>query len=65
MPEGYNVIAVKESKSLRRRVEEFIDSNFVTIFMTIVTVFALFGDDIRVLAFSKSADVAFYSVSCA
>jgi hypothetical protein len=31
--------------------------------MTIITIYALFGDDLRMLAFSKSADNGFYSIS--
>ena len=40
-----------------------LDSNFVTAFMTVITIYALFGDDVRILAFSKEADDAFYSIS--
>jgi hypothetical protein len=29
------------------------------VFVTLLTVYALFGDDIRVMAFSKEADIGF------
>lgn len=34
-------------------------------FMTIVTVYSLFGDDVRQLAFTKPADDVFNGLSCA
>lgn len=46
---------VKEGKKPRNpklvKIEKFIDHWAVTTFMTIITVYALFGDDIRLLAF--------------
>ena len=33
--------------------------------MTIVTIYSLFGDDIRQLGFTKEADNTFYSMTCA
>jgi hypothetical protein len=33
--------------------------------MTIVTIYALFGDDVRMLVFAKSADDVFYGLSVA
>lgn len=32
--------------------------------MAFLTIYALFGDDIRLLAFTKSADDAFYTFTC-
>lgn len=37
-------------------MDKFLNHTFVTIFMTIVTIYALFGNDINGLAFTKSAD---------
>lgn len=37
-----------------------MDHWFTTAFMTVITLYALFGDDIRAWAFTKSADEAFY-----
>lgn len=56
----------KEEKSgepenrLAIRVREFIDGKFVTILMTMVTLWALFGDDIRLGATNKAVDFWFY-----
>ncbi len=41
------------------RVLAFTESTPVTAFMTMVTIYALYSDDVRVLAFDKSADNAF------
>ena len=60
-------IAIKFSKkSLARLFEEAMESRFTTVSMTIVTLYALFGDDIKSLAFPSSTDVVFSSlvVSC-
>ena len=45
--------------NIRQRVREFIDGKLVTLVMTSVTLWALFGDDIRVYATDKPADVYF------
>ena len=42
------------------RVREFIDGKFVTILMTLITLWALFGDDIRLAATDKPVDFWFY-----
>lgn len=52
------------SKNLEKRsdkVRVFLESKKVTITMSIVTVYALFADDIKTLGFSKSADNIFSS----
>ena len=42
-------------------MREFVEGKFVTILMTIVTIFAIFGDDIRLWLFDKDADPYFYT----
>jgi len=44
----------------QERIAKFLDSTGVTIFVSIVTLWALFGDDIRILAVSKRLDPIFY-----
>jgi len=39
---------------------QFLDNGWVTLFMTLWTIYALFGDDIRLLATKKGADPVFY-----
>lgn len=39
---------------------KFLDNTYLTIFVSIITVWALFGDDIRILATGKSGDIGFY-----
>lgn len=41
------------------KMHKFMNHWVATIFMTIVTVYALFGDDIKVAAFTKNADETF------
>ena len=43
----------------RERSLQFIESTSVTSFMAVVTIYALYSDDVRVLGFDKSADTAF------
>jgi len=45
--------------SVKKSFESFLDHPFTQIFMTLITLFALLGDDIKLLVFSKSADDAF------
>lgn len=51
-------IKLKKDKCLK-----FLESNLVTSFMTIITMYALYSDDVRVLAFEKSADLVFVILS--
>ena len=44
---------------------KILENKYYTIFMTIITIYALFGDDIRLVGFSKSADDYFFSVTAA
>jgi hypothetical protein len=59
VPEKLGTI-VEEESTLRHRIREIVDGRMVTIAMGSVTVWALFGDDIRLVATSKEADEAFY-----
>jgi hypothetical protein len=43
----------------RTRIAIYMNHWSITLFMTIVTLYALFGDDIKVAFFAKSADEAF------
>lgn len=49
--------------SLRTKIFKRLDSKYFTIFMTFITIYALFGDDIRIAFFSKSSDVVFFSLA--
>ena len=44
-----------------RRVQEIVDGKIVAIVMAIITIWVLFGDDIRLLATSKPADTGFFA----
>lgn len=44
----------------KKKTRKCLDHYVTVIVMTLITVYALFFDDIRVLAFSKSADDVFY-----
>lgn len=38
---------------------KILDNNYVSTFVTTLTLYALFGDDIRIVAFTLSADIYF------
>jgi hypothetical protein len=42
-------------------MRDFVEGKFVTILMTVVTIFAIFGDDIRLWLTDKNADPYFYT----
>jgi class 3 adenylate cyclase len=52
------ISSVKHSQMM----EDFLESKKVTITMSIVTIYALFADDVKTLGFPKSADDAFSSL---
>jgi len=45
------------------KINRFVNSWPVTLFGTLVTLYALFGDDIKIAFFPKSADEAFNIVT--
>jgi hypothetical protein len=47
------------SESKHPLVYKFLEGPPFQIFVTVLTVYALFGDDIRVMAFTKEADIGF------
>jgi len=49
--------------NLKEKCLSVIETTSVTLFMTIVTIYALFSDDIKVLAFDKSSDTVFVTFS--
>lgn len=44
-------------------ISRLLDSDIATAIMSVTTVFALYGDDVRILAFEPSADVVFLVLS--
>eukprot|EP00357_Protocruzia_adherens_P001022 CAMPEP_0114995004 /NCGR_PEP_ID=MMETSP0216-20121206/13473_1 /TAXON_ID=223996 /ORGANISM="Protocruzia adherens, Strain Boccale" /LENGTH=951 /DNA_ID=CAMNT_0002358967 /DNA_START=34 /DNA_END=2889 /DNA_ORIENTATION=- len=48
----------------KQRVQHILENTAFSAWMTILTVYALFGDDLRLLATEKAADDIFYSISC-
>lgn len=48
-----------ESK-FRQQVRDIVDGKILTIFMTLVTLWALFGNDVRLFIFSKNVDLFFF-----
>ena len=53
----------KESRKLKRSMEKCVDHYTVVIFMTVVTAYSLFFDDIRVLLISNAADDVFFMIT--
>jgi len=56
-------ILCKTKITSKEKVLSILESTVVTSFMTISTIYALFSDDVRVLAFDKSVDTAFVVLS--
>lgn len=48
------------AEKLSRKIQEVVDGKAIAITMAIVTIWVLFGDDIRLRATNKSADEAFF-----
>jgi len=46
---------------VRQRVRELVEGNYVTILMSLTTIYALFGDDLRLWLTGKDADPYFYA----
>ena len=69
-PPAYGVTSIfsntQEFKvdGFRSKMIKFLDSTGLLIFMLIVTIYALFSDDIRVSSYSKDDDDVFFGLSC-
>lgn len=55
----YNMLITE----IKKKIELFLDSTAVTIFMTLITIYALYFDDIRILFFPKSSDDIFFGIT--
>ena len=59
-----NLLSVRQvGNPVHEKVLAFLDGRVTTIIMTIFLFYALFGDDVRVALFPKSADTVFFSFS--
>ena len=47
----------------KRLVNQLLDSNEIITFMSLMTVYALYGDDVRIIAFQPSVDAVFLTIS--
>ena len=47
----------------QKQISVLLDSTLWSIFMTIITIYALFFDDIRIIAFAKNTDDYFYAIT--
>jgi hypothetical protein len=56
-------VVVKEIPLWKKVIITILDHWTFTTGMTVLTVYALFGDDLRLLATTKDADTTFYSIS--
>lgn len=48
--------------AFNKKIGSFLDSTLVSIVMNIITLYALFGDDVKTLGFAKSSDDVFSSL---
>jgi hypothetical protein len=46
-------------------INMILNNRYYTIFMTIITIYALFGDDFRLLLFGKEVDDYFFGITSA
>ena len=63
MPDKEEVIKPKVRPQWKIKIEKVLDHYVVVIFMTVVTFYALFFDDIRIIFFPKAADDIFYGLT--
>lgn len=54
----------EDESPLRTWVREFIEGKFITIIMSMTTLYALFGDDLRLWFTTKSVDTYFNASLC-
>lgn len=54
---------LEAAQTKKKVVAKFLDHYVVVTVMTIITIYALFFDDLRVLAFPKEADPIFYAIT--
>ena len=52
----------KSLREIRKKMGKIVDSIPVLVFMTVLTIYALFFDDIRMACFGKESDSGFYVV---
>jgi len=45
---------IEDSQHTKREIEKILDHNATVVFMTLITIYALFFDDLRLLMFDKS-----------
>ncbi|EAR97901.3 cation channel family protein (macronuclear) [Tetrahymena thermophila SB210] len=51
-------------QKIKYYINKLLDNNYYTAFMTLVTLYALFADDIRVITTEKDEDPYFWGASC-
>lgn len=54
----------EDESPLRARVREFVEGKWITLIMTLTTLFALFGDDFRLWFTDKFIDPYFFGFLC-
>lgn len=61
------IAAEKKARAFRFKlvIRQFLDHYITVIFMTLLTIYALFFDDIRVLAFDQQYDDIFFGITAA
>ncbi|CAG9326054.1 unnamed protein product [Blepharisma stoltei] len=59
------MIKPNDKHLLLRKIEAIYDHWSTTVFLTTLTIYALFGDNFRLLMTSKEADSIFFSITCA
>ncbi|KAL7429177.1 hypothetical protein ACHAXM_001575 [Skeletonema potamos] len=55
--------AISTLAQTKRLINKFLDSNESITFMSLITVYALYGDDVRMIAFQPNVDMVFLALS--
>ena len=68
--EEENILDEEDEEEVKKKrphnkvvIDTFLDSTACSIYMTVITIYALFGDDIRLIAFTKGADPYFWGLT--
>ena len=59
-----NLTEFEQLPKWKQSISNMLENKYYTIFITILILFALFGDDLRLAAFSIGSDDYFYVLTC-
>jgi hypothetical protein len=60
-PDAKQMVLIKGKNAVKRKMSNLLDSWYFIVLMTMITIYALFFDDLRVILFTKNEDDIFYA----